>query len=1063
MNNKTNDLSDILHTQYMEILKGNPIHLHFHCTSGETFHHLAGTTLKDLKENYFLLSHQLKLNDLKEPYEPFLNLIYQTVKKFNIDIPELIDTSNVYPTHKILFSSYLQGIIPIRKDELILGELPYEINQLQRSLARILSQLSKRAPIIMAISNLQFADGYTLDFIKRLRNYLGKCRILFLFCYNKDYYFSDEDQHDTWSNFITYSEETHGILDLYAESFDKGSTCTNSNISTTEEDSLRLSLLNLNFLTFTQAIKCAIKAKDFRNGQNIKQDKEFNYTILQILGDSYYYLGENDNALTYYRALSEEAHKNSNYRMLSEGYRKSALTHINKYDLDTASKLSSQSLKFAQLSKDEYQVLKVYYLEYLISDRTTQPMDKDKYFLFLDLLLKYELESTYAYCLKNAYLYAAYYTDVQELHALCDKGIEISKKNQNEYALSVDYHKKGIIYSYNENYESAIKYYMKSQELRLKLGNTLHLVQIYNGIGYLYMITEKYKDAHSYYQKSIRLLSKVHDYNEVSATLCNFSFLLMLSRNYKECIKVIDKLLLIMKIFNMTYLPYRSITDIYILKAFCHYKQGELFKTYDLTNRVDSFNAVKLTSNFKFLYNILKGLINASHHHHEAAINLFDEALSMLDSSNQSSKSLLPMFYLEFGTMLLSIGEKSLGYQKLSEGLIICNEKEFEFHRQLISTALEGISITKAAYALPKVALNLEALVEIAKQEVTLNKLQKKIREIEFLNRLQELSSLYSSKTSIAEKYLDLIFINFPVDIGFLHFVEDNKFSCLSSRFASDSKFIEPIEYINELNSKGEPVLIDFVNSRTPEGIRATDLKFVINIPISISKTTSLNLFLATIKTQNNFVQDDLNVLSISMKQMGTILTKVEQDLSLLQMTRTDILTGLNNRQALQSALNNEISRMVDQNNCTSLSIMFIDLDNFKYYNDTFGHNLGDIIIKSFAQLLKQTFRKSDFIARFGGDEFVIILLDTPEEKAKLIAERLISKITESDNFKNIISQHVGHPVEIPSDKLLSCSIGISGYSLKDAEEINLNTLLNYADQAQYKAKSFGKNAIIIY
>ena len=245
--------------------------------------------------------------------------------------------------------------------------------------------------------------------------------------------------------------------------------------------------------------------------------------------------------------------------------------------------------------------------------------------------------------MKNASLYSDYYDSVSDLHALCDKAIEISLENQNEFALFVDYHKKGVIYSYNEDYDKAIVYFLKSKDLRLKLGYPLHLTRIYNGIGYLYMLTEKYKEAQRYYRKAISQLHKIHEFNEVSATLCNYAFLHLMSRNYKECIKIIDKLLQIMKIFNITYLPYRNITDIYVLKALCFFKLGESFKTTDLVNRIESMGSLKPTYNYIFLYCMLKGLIYAEKGQFDLAVNSFENAICKLDTANKSSNFMLPM------------------------------------------------------------------------------------------------------------------------------------------------------------------------------------------------------------------------------------------------------------------------------------------------------------------------------------------------------------------------------------------------------------------------------------
>lgn len=173
----------------------------------------------------------------------------------------------------------------------------------------------------------------------------------------------------------------------------------------------------------------------------------------------------------------------------------------------------------------------------------------------------------------------------------------------------------------------------------------------------------------------------------------------------------------------------------------------------------------------------------------------------------------------------------------------------------------------------------------------------------------------------------------------------------------------------------------------------------------------------------------------------------------------------LNNRQALQIAFNEEILRIKNapDNIAKDISVIFIDLDNFKYYNDTFGHNAGDLILKSFANILMQYFRPSDFVARFGGDEFVIILPDTSEETANKLGQGLLYKLCHEAVLKKCLSDILGVTVNIPENKLLTCSIGIASHSFTKDDVDKLDVLLHYADKAQYIAKNSGKNAVSVY
>ncbi len=146
-----------------------------------------------------------------------------------------------------------------------------------------------------------------------------------------------------------------------------------------------------------------------------------------------------------------------------------------------------------------------------------------------------------------------------------------------------------------------------------------------------------------------------------------------------------------------------------------------------------------------------------------------------------------------------------------------------------------------------------------------------------------------------------------------------------------------------------------------------------------------------------------------------------------------DLLTGVYNR----SFFKKKINELIKTN--TPFSIAFIDLDNFKYVNDTFGHNKGDEVLIKTAKILKSNLKGKDIIARFGGDEFVVAIIDCDEKCAK----HMLEKIQKEINF-------VFREYEV------SASIGIASFpKIKTYDE-----LIKTADKKMYEAKKDGKNKI---
>lgn len=158
-----------------------------------------------------------------------------------------------------------------------------------------------------------------------------------------------------------------------------------------------------------------------------------------------------------------------------------------------------------------------------------------------------------------------------------------------------------------------------------------------------------------------------------------------------------------------------------------------------------------------------------------------------------------------------------------------------------------------------------------------------------------------------------------------------------------------------------------------------------------------------------------------------------------LEMASCDALTGIQNRHALDNALQREVE--LAQRNRTPLSILVLDADHFKQFNDTYGHAFGDAVLKTLADTIAATIRGSDLLFRFGGEEFVVLTSQTVSDGAYLLAERIRNKVAGIHRISNI-------------DVHVTLSLGVA--SLQPGE--NGATLFERADRALYAAKQKGRN-----
>jgi diguanylate cyclase (GGDEF)-like protein len=158
-----------------------------------------------------------------------------------------------------------------------------------------------------------------------------------------------------------------------------------------------------------------------------------------------------------------------------------------------------------------------------------------------------------------------------------------------------------------------------------------------------------------------------------------------------------------------------------------------------------------------------------------------------------------------------------------------------------------------------------------------------------------------------------------------------------------------------------------------------------------------------------------------------------------------DFLTGIYNRRHFEMLARAELARA--QRYMRPLSILMIDIDNFKAINDRMGHAAGDRVLQNVAAVCRTEIRDSDVVARVGGEEFAILLTETTEMAAVQFAERLRRQI--SDSTPTIFDEKVG----------VTISIGVAGASIRTS---GVETLMRQADQALYEAKHSGRNRVVL-
>lgn len=275
-------------------------------------------------------------------------------------------------------------------------------------------------------------------------------------------------------------------------------------------------------------------------------------------------------------------------------------------------------------------------------------------------------------------------------------------------------------------------------------------------------------------------------------------------------------------------------------------------------------------------------------------------------------------------------------------------------------------------------------------------------------------------------------------------------------------------------------ILINILSSRTPEeyhkqfrkeakkllGLNSTDINNILAdlhhqvdqaaayFGLNIKNTKPIQEILqeANIKLSLlnlNYDQINQQLVQAKIKLENLTLELQEKNKILDNLANIDGLTEVYNHRYFQNNLDQEVNRSIRHQ--TAISLLLVDIDYFKKFNDTYGHQAGDFVLKKFCTTLNENLRKYDTLARYGGEEFVIILPETTEEDALLVGEKLRAAV------ENAIFADQGNEYHV------TASFGLASAYPATVENFNKNNFINQSDLALYEAKKEGRNRVIAY
>ncbi len=977
------------------------------------------------------------------PYEPFLG----SVKHWYLGLGEgqrRQQLRRLYPLHREIFRAFISDDKVRRHEPLVNDEFEYENLKWRQGLSSLFLEsqnTEENRPRLYILENANYLMPSSYQLLKTIAAQQGTTNVFLLF-YEPNYPglkgFSVVESLIGESDYrspgfaleVISNEEGEGTPWLFDEpdlgerlslirlqralmAWDDILLTAQSSIDTdleSEEDSQRRGMLNEILLSYADVLN---KKGDYRKAylyagrvlQGVRESQESDYVVLAQI--------------------------------------QMAIAELLANSRDSAAYFTQMALKLAQnLGNTRLELL----AELILFHIKTGVSDLPLYFDLVEKLRKARWRNWAALIRSFGGYNAAIIRNTPENGAkafeLVREGIALARSLRNELRLSSCYQAMGVMHSIVGDVEQARFYYRKSLGLKRKLRDPHQLAKILNSLGYLELLQGNFALSFRYFTEALQALSRTRVYVEICGTLYNIGKVYLLLGYYSQAILYFEGMLKIMdklEIQNLAFQPRITILSLIGIAAF---HEGARITAWNALQRIHRLPDYPDQVPANSMYWLLLILLQSPRLVPEDYVNKFR------DHSHGEGYPFLLYGLMVIGDHLVS--EQADRAQELwQEGLKLCQkERMIEWFEQSFRSRLGVASVTVAPIRLKKIDFDVGPVLEMVAEERNLNALERKIHEIDFISQFQNLVIVHEKRQHLVE----------------------NSHLLLSLHFAHDAAVIalKPEEYYaDQLDLGGEwpRVWAAIEKEDTKELVHWGESRgFVAVEPVVVTNKAEKRLALVLFSRRAHFQlnPDDRKILTVFLGQFDSAMELIAAREALVLAAKTDKLTGLYNRLEFERILLNEYSRQRRYSSAGegAFSLMYLDMDNFKFCNDTYGHHIGDLVLVEFSQLLRRAVREVDSIGRLGGDEFVILLPETDKHRATVVAERILRMLEERRRFIPEIEKELGHPLDLRRHQPISCSIGIVEVNPEDRRGIQEH--LSLADKALYAAKRLGKNRFVV-
>lgn len=982
------------------------------------------------------------LNDFS-PFRPFLSILSQKHPSENV----LKELSYSVQTESFI-TFFKNGFACERYDIPVENELVYETNRFIKTICQLTERLNETNYLVI---NSQVLQNNSLELIKELENYNLKGK--FIFCFNAEA--TDEDTKIT-SDFFERNSNKRNFLYLRAK-IDGPVNNLAGNYAFKEVasryfkdfDSVFKNLRNNRIFMSNEELQM-IADWTVKNMSTLKLTSRKQRELYLELALAYFTCQQYDKAILYFNDVLDSRLKDdlalaSLYYLTAIFYYKKSNDFAKHYENQLKELIGSNTSSpyYTLAAMTEFQ----FYNSYKPEDNA------ENYQKIMSLLEDAGFINNYistGLSLPWSLMNNAANKDF--VFENIEKCYNLAKQIDNQHLISKACHWKGIILSHNGQQEEAMKWYEDCNRIRTQIGEIVPIMNIRNGLSYESCQRAKYEDAYNLLNDVIKHLYNLSDYTAVIDTLKNTAYALFYARHFAQADAIITKILHYLHIFNLEQRPNNSflpsVNDMLIFKTIIELNENDYIHARINYTRIIQ-DPKDITSEDKPLLNLVKAALLLEDGDPDEAFQTIDESIEEFKSIKSDQSHKICFLCYEFAILLNRLGILDESDRYLEMGFTLAKEKNF-VHYTKHKEELSVYDYLRDTRDFAPLNIDLLFLDEKAEKEVLLTQLHKRIHDYKFLNRIKATNSKNPNLSQYIKDVSTAIFEFTLAESVSICEYNSNRYETLFTISRHGQEGLDSEKWWNLFNDNESASFSQLVYSQKEKLYFANISQFAYRFGISIIPNADYPV-----------TSDCISALNIAISNIQAQIIIFKQNENLQFLSTTDQLSLLNNRHALQEYLKKEsekIRRYRQRKGAgIQVSIAFIDLDNFKYYNDTFGHSAGDLLITCFARLLKQNCRQIDFIARFGGDEFVIVMSDTSEEETLRVNHRLKENLRTAKYFIPELEKHLETvKLSIPEDKLLNFSMGIST-NFDENDFDNLENVMAKADKALYYSKEHRK------